>query len=59
MESGTVLKLAARGVITHATLGYTPLSQLEIRKKYGNPPIYKPLKWPEAERAFEVGKTGK
>jgi hypothetical protein len=55
-DEGTVLKLVEGGIIAHATLGYAPLNQVQIRKKYGNPPIFHPLKWPESLRAFEKGK---
>ena len=54
IENGTLIKLAGvKKLVTHALLGFRPLTEKEIEKMYGNPPEYKHLDYPKKTRQLE------
>jgi hypothetical protein len=53
IEHGIVLKLAEDKVITHAICGFENLSHTQIISIYGDPPVFKHLKWPQSSRLLD------
>jgi hypothetical protein len=43
ITNGTILRLAEGKIVSHAVKGYKALTQGEIQKLYGNPPVFKHL----------------
>jgi hypothetical protein len=52
IEKGTVLKLVEGRQITHALHGFESLTMDKIKEMYGDPPIFKNLKWPDTNQCF-------
>jgi hypothetical protein len=50
IANGTILRLAEGRIVSHAVKGYKALSQDDIQKLYGNPPVFNHLQWPESNR---------
>ena len=53
IKNGAVLKLTEGRQISHALFGFDKLTQEQIKSKYGNPPIFTALKWPESNKQVE------
>jgi hypothetical protein len=47
IDQGIILTLSENKEVTHAVRGYNILSMPEIKSLYGDPPIFKHLKWPD------------
>ena len=47
IDNGVILKLSENKEVLHAIKGYRRLEMTQIKAIYGDPPIYKHLKWPD------------
>jgi hypothetical protein len=47
IQRGLILQLSDEKTITNAYLGWKSLSKSEIKEIYGNPAVFKALKWPK------------
>jgi hypothetical protein len=46
IQNGVILSLAEGSSVTQAVKGFRKLNQDEVHELYGNPPVFRNLKWP-------------
>jgi hypothetical protein len=52
IKNGCILKLTEHMVVTHALQGFRLLTAGRLKHLYGNPPMFRGVKWPESSKAL-------